>query len=154
MNQNITYEQLLELSIEEFNNRKNKTIQELLLYLYHYNKKFGLKGYIMRTKEIYRAFIDSDEIIDSIYQASDELLLAAECEDCKEAILGFMNEFSEDIWEIDKNNPLVHWSKPEETINAFMESLSFFFGVFDWLEDWDYDLSELMTPPEYTEDEE
>jgi len=141
-----TYEQLMNLSLEEFNAREDKSIQELLLYLYQKNKVDGLKNFVAHTKEIYKAFLDTDEIEQSILSAVDELIEEADCEDCRESLIGFKEEFAERCEEVEENNPLYYFGDWKETMNAFVESLAHYFGAFDVLEDWEYDFSKLLYP--------
>lgn len=142
----ITYEQLLALSIEEFNIRQDKTIQELLLYLYHHNNNDGIEGFTVKAKEIYKTFVDIDEIFISILCAINELINETDCADCAKSLSDFADEFQQIYLEFEKKNPIYFFGDSNATINTFIENLSFFFGAFNVLEDWGYDMSKLMIP--------
>lgn len=147
MKKNITYKQLLNLSIEEFNNRKEKTINEILLYLYYCQKRYGSFQYKIVLKEIYKACIDIDRIIIPISYAFEELIENCKCDDCIDYLIDYQQAFMEESLSID--NPLKHWSDIGPTVKAFFDLTSFYFEVFEELEDWDYDLSRLMHSCEY-----
>lgn len=149
MNQKITYEELLNLSIDEFNARKNKSIQEILFYLYPRNKVSGLKGYIMNSKEMFRAFIDRDVVIEAIEGAIEDLIEEADDEAFRDQLIEFHEEFIDNSENTE--NPLEYWGDFEEATNCFLENLSFFFGIFDILEECDYDLSGLYITGESEE---
>ena len=144
MKQNLTYEQLLNLNSEDFSNRKDKSLQELLLYIYHFQKKHGDCEYEITLNEIYKACIDMDALAISIMYAFKELIKNSACKNCIEYLTDYLQAFLQECSSID--NPVKHWGNKETTINAYYDLVSFFLQVLEELESWGYDLSKLMLP--------
>lgn len=144
MNQNITYAQLLNLSMEEFANRKDKSLQELLLYIYHCQQERVACEYEISLKEIYKACIDIDEIVFSITYAFQELIYNADCDECLKYLTDYQKTFLHECASVD--NPIQYWGDVGATTKAYYDLIAFFTHVFEELETWGYDLSELLTP--------
>ena len=144
MNPVITYEELLKLTINQFNARKGKTIQELLLYLYHHNGTSIMLEYAICLDEIYNACRNLYSIMIPILNAIDELIENTDCEDCKRELEGFKEEYMQGSLELD--TPINHAPNIADSVSAYMDILSFFFGVFEILEEWEYDLGKLFIP--------
>lgn len=144
MNPIITYEELLKLTINQFNARKGKTIQELLLYLYHCNGTPEILEYTIYLDEICNACMNLYSIMIPILNAIDELIKNTDCEDCKRELEGVKQEFMQGSLELD--NPIKHVPNIDDSVYAYMDILSFCFGVFETLEEWGYDIGKLFIP--------
>lgn len=142
MNQKITYEELLNLSIDEFNARKNKSIYELLLYLYFKSSKEGYKGYIFNYEEVYKAFVDQIDMVGAIESAFNELIDETDDESVKTALMDFQYELVEEHVKID--SPVQYYCDEPGTLECFQENLDFFFEYFDVLNHYGYDFSKFL----------
>lgn len=146
MNNIITYEELLKLSMNKFNARKNKTVQELLLYLYQYNRKPKLMDYNMYFEEISDACINLDSFKIRILDAISELIANATSKENENKLLNFHKEFMYNSLKVD--NPLRHLNDSDDFIYAYLAILNFYFDTFKKLEGWGYYLGKLYVPSE------
>lgn len=140
----MTYNELINLSSDEFKAKKNKTLQELLLYLHYEYTHKGINSYDYDSREVCKAFVDEDLLIASIKNAINELIDNAHCDDCKKDLKEFKREF------LKRNhytpNPLQFWGDNEKTFEAFSNATNLYLGVLNVLDEWDYDLSKLLVP--------
>ena len=141
MKKNITYEQLLNLSIEEFNNRNEKTINEILLYLYHNQHKYHGFNYQLTLREIYKICINIDLIIAPIINALTEIIFTT-----KYTSIDYLATFLKLCNCMD--TPIKYFGNLEKSIEAYSNLVMFFLYVLEDLDKWGYDLSRLMPSDE------
>ena len=149
-NNTITYEQLINLSMDEFNALKNKDILEYLLYMYNFNRKYGLENFKIKMKHLYRACLDMDRVLLPVSMALEEVIKGTDCEDCKNSLIEFQQEFFDTSLKVE--NPLKYWSDNEATVKALFGVFDYYFPIFEMFEDLDYDLGRLMVIYEVEED--
>lgn len=140
----MTYTELLNLSMEEFNAKDNKTIQEIILYLYHKYKFSNIDDFIYYPTEIYKAYVDMDIWVYQLLISLNNIIDSIDCEDCIEILSEIKMEFMDKLQET--GNPLKHWPDFKACASTFIDTLDIFFGILIVLEDWEYDLSKLLKP--------
>ncbi len=143
----MTYKKLLALDMEQFNERKNKTIQEYLLYLYHqYGTEDG-DAYQFDFNEICKAFFDELQLIDSISLAFCDLIIEYKGYGCESTIRELSKKFLDDNDKL--ASPIAYLDNHDKCENCIKECIDHYIWAFSVLEDFNYDLKKLLKPNKY-----